>query len=334
MSLTIILMILGACAFVAGFVVPEKKRNLAEEDLKLGEEKIREIAESQIKDVKEKISDMVDETVSYAVEKAERSMERVSNEKIDAINEFSGTVLEKINKNHEEVVFLYDMLNDKHKDLTDTAAIVDKTSKEAKKSVEETAKAAEESAKAAEESAKAAEEAKSAATESKGFAPFGGIEIQPIAKDERIIEAVPMPEVLPDAIPEDAEFGPDAAIAELTGMTPAQDASDEPVSAKPSTAKKGKASSFGKNTTKADAAKPDEQKAQKKKTVSKKASAGPAERGEINLSFSSKKAGAKNNNDEILALHKEGKSNMAIAKELGLGIGEVKLVIDLFEGLK
>ena len=28
-----------------------------------------------------------------------------------------------------------------------------------------------------------------------------------------------------------------------------------------------------------------------------------------------------------------GKSNMAIGKELGLGIGEVKLVIDLFEGL-
>jgi DNA-binding NarL/FixJ family response regulator len=38
-----------------------------------------------------------------------------------------------------------------------------------------------------------------------------------------------------------------------------------------------------------------------------------------------------NNNDRILALHKEGKSNMAIAKELGLGVGEVKLVIDLFK---
>ena len=32
-------------------------------------------------------------------------------------------------------------------------------------------------------------------------------------------------------------------------------------------------------------------------------------------------------------MHNEGKSNMAIAKELGLGIGEVKLVIDLFKGL-
>ena len=37
-----------------------------------------------------------------------------------------------------------------------------------------------------------------------------------------------------------------------------------------------------------------------------------------------------NNNEKILKMHKAGKSNMAIAKELGLGIGEVKLVIDLF----
>ncbi len=37
-----------------------------------------------------------------------------------------------------------------------------------------------------------------------------------------------------------------------------------------------------------------------------------------------------NNNIMILELHREGKSNMEIAKKLGLGIGEVRLVIDLF----
>ncbi len=34
-------------------------------------------------------------------------------------------------------------------------------------------------------------------------------------------------------------------------------------------------------------------------------------------------------NRQILEMHKQGKSNMVIARELGLGIGEVKLVIDL-----
>ena len=45
------------------------------------------------------------------------------------------------------------------------------------------------------------------------------------------------------------------------------------------------------------------------------------------------RVGGQNNNDRILELHNAGKSNMAIAKELGLGIGEVKLVIDLSEGI-
>ena len=34
-------------------------------------------------------------------------------------------------------------------------------------------------------------------------------------------------------------------------------------------------------------------------------------------------------NRRIIEMHKAGKSNMVIARELGLGIGEVKLVIDL-----
>ena len=39
-----------------------------------------------------------------------------------------------------------------------------------------------------------------------------------------------------------------------------------------------------------------------------------------------------NKNDKILELHRQGRSDVAIARQLGLGVGEVKLVIDLFEG--
>ena len=39
-------------------------------------------------------------------------------------------------------------------------------------------------------------------------------------------------------------------------------------------------------------------------------------------------------NEGMDALHNEGKSNVEIAKALGLGVGEVKLVIDLFKGQK
>ena len=39
-------------------------------------------------------------------------------------------------------------------------------------------------------------------------------------------------------------------------------------------------------------------------------------------------------NDAILALHKNGKTAIDIARELGLGLGEVQLVIGLYEGKK
>ena len=53
----------------------------------------------------------------------------------------------------------------------------------------------------------------------------------------------------------------------------------------------------------------------------------------VNLSFANTAGDGKSNKEKILALYKEGKSNVAIAKELGLGIGEVKLIIDLFKGV-
>ena len=39
-----------------------------------------------------------------------------------------------------------------------------------------------------------------------------------------------------------------------------------------------------------------------------------------------------NSNARILQLHKLGKTDVEIAKELGLGLGEVKLVIGLYKG--
>lgn len=39
----------------------------------------------------------------------------------------------------------------------------------------------------------------------------------------------------------------------------------------------------------------------------------------------------RNYNDRIMELYKSGKSNVAIARELNLGVGEVKLVIDLYK---
>ena len=53
----------------------------------------------------------------------------------------------------------------------------------------------------------------------------------------------------------------------------------------------------------------------------------------VSLQFGHEDLNSANHNERILEMHRMGRSNMAIAKDLGLGIGEVKLVIDLFENM-
>ena len=116
--------------------------------------------------------------------------------------------------------------------------------------------------------------------------------------------------VLPDLT---AESGAGAVAPAASGMaeTGAEDgAAKEPArKRKPSPAK-----------TKAEEAAQSENQADRKET---------AKHVDVSMAAAGKN-GSRNNNEKIRELHKAGKSNMAIAKELGLGIGEVKLVLDLF----
>ena len=115
MGLTeILLVILGVLAFVGSFVIPEKTSKNSTKEIEIQEEKIRILVEQEVKQAVFQIEEKTDEIISAAAEKTERYMERLSNEKIMAIQEYSETVLSQINRNHEEAVFLYDMLNNKH----------------------------------------------------------------------------------------------------------------------------------------------------------------------------------------------------------------------------
>ena len=81
-GLQIMLLVIGAAVFVASFVIPDM---LAEEDkdgidIEEKREEIRAIIDSEMKEAQGKLQDVVDETVNYAVEKSERSLEKLSNE--------------------------------------------------------------------------------------------------------------------------------------------------------------------------------------------------------------------------------------------------------------
>lgn len=246
-TMEIVLLIIGVAVFVASFLLPAGKQEGSTVDEKIVQEEIKGLVADQMKEIKSQVDDTVEEAVQYAMEKTERSLERISNEKIMAVNEYSDTVLAEINKNHQEVMFLYDMLNDKHISLKNTASKVEKTAKEA----ENIAKEAEAVSKVAEEATRKAGQ----------------------------------------VLPVFHSLHPETVIA--------VEKEEDKAAEKPATKKRTKQND----------------KKKEKQTV---------ETVEKEVNF--------NNNEIILAMYELGKSKVEIAKELGLGVGEVSLVIDLFKG--
>ena len=129
--LEIVLLIAGVIIFTGSFFLPlggEKNTGI---DQKAAKEEIHGLVEEEMNNVRSKMQDKMEETSEDAIEKAERALERLTNEKIMAVNEYSDTVLQEIHKNHEEAMFLYDMLNSKHANIKDTVSKMDKAVKAA-----------------------------------------------------------------------------------------------------------------------------------------------------------------------------------------------------------
>lgn len=303
MILGYVLLAIGVAAFVLSFVIPAKSED--EKAIEFSEDMIKDLVGKEVASAKGQITDIVDETISYAMEKTERSMDRITNEKMMAVNEYSDTVLSEINKNHQEVVFLYDMLNDKHENIKTTVSEVEKTASEVKQAVKDAELTAMETRQQAKEVQESIEKSKT-----EEFVPEYTTSNGRMSALDRLRMASNATEV--DFTP----FNP-------SKVETLEIKDDKPVPKKRTTKPKVKEEAV----ILGDAADISLNKADNNFEL---VQTGP----NLNLGDNPVgKTGGRNNNERILDLHNRGKSNMAIAKELGLGIGEVKLVLDLFEGM-
>lgn len=119
-----IVLLLAGCIFMVGsFFVAEK---LSPSELsriaELSEDELKNIINRGLDNAGVKIEDAIDDQLNASMDKVDRALEKETNEKIMAISEYSDTVLENINKAHNEIMFLYSMLNDKHTELTGMAS--------------------------------------------------------------------------------------------------------------------------------------------------------------------------------------------------------------------
>lgn len=220
-AVEITLIIVGIVFLLVSFLVQEK---LSPKDIEsitnLSENELKIIVEKQLKNANDQVEDAITAVVEDKTETTKRALEKETNEKIMAIDEYSNTVLESMNKTYNEILFLYSMLNDKHTELTDLATQLQQFSEHMKNIENEVL----------ENLALAAQDVRQKVNETK-----------PIDENEAIL----------------ASLGTDG-----------QEADQDQI----------------------------------------------------------------NHNDRILMLHQQGFSDVEIARELGLGLGEVKLVIGLFKG--
>lgn len=246
-----------ATAFVviSFFIVDNKEKSVAERTHDaLGADAFEQLRTDLMEDANKKADLIFHET--------EDKLENLSNDKIMAVGEYSDQILEKINGNHEEVVFLYKMLTEKEEELKSTVQKIDNTRVECEKMLLE-------------------------------------------MEEKREKESVFPESTAPIAVP--ASSG----IAILEARNAAN-----------STAKAAKSAAAKTKHTESTA-----------KTVKKK----PAKQPKIEPAEDEPSPDADNldtgmlsRNDRIIELYKERKSVMEISKMLGMGQGEVRLIIDLY----
>ena len=110
--LEIVMIVIGLCAIIYSTKITD---GVESSDIKSVVD-----GQDQMEQLRHKIEQFNEEITRKQEEKLEDTSEKmntISNEKIMGISEYSDQVIDKIEKNHAEVVFLYDMLNEKQAEI-------------------------------------------------------------------------------------------------------------------------------------------------------------------------------------------------------------------------
>lgn len=260
-------------------------------------------SEKDEKLIKERMDDLLEESRNTVIEDVKEQMGHLSNEKIMAVSEYGDQILDKIQKNHSEVVFLYNMLNEKENEIKEVIHALDqkkaeltdyaaKTSYELKKTIKE------------------AETKKS---------KLSVRDLMDITKERTApVQNVPAPQAEPVKAQE-AEPEKEQAAEKPQPQRVERETAVKKLAAKEQAVKKQEKSTAGRAP---------ETEPQKGRSVLEQFHyfQVPKEPSE------EREAEPENYNDVIIDMYKEGRSILDISRELQIGQGEVKFVIDLYAG--
>lgn len=303
--LEILMILVGLGAVVYSFQFAEEKKEAHKEQ----EESVPVDgrAEAPSIDWEAKISELRDQ-VEAIYQEVDDKMSQMSNEKIMGMSEYSDQVLDKIEKNHGEVVFLYDMMNSKQEEIQQLIKEIDGM----KADIHD---------EAAGEFLKLKEQEKLLENLRREI-ELDSLEYQSqkeeIQEEWEALERRAMESTVPAAAEEEskeASASPENTSEQIEILDSAGDPQKNAVPDEDATA-----SIFD-----VEIARIEEEEA--KALLEKEEQEEKAEPSYQPLSQQEKPA---NHNDEIITLYKRGRSILDISKMLALGQGEVKFVIDLY----
>lgn len=325
-TLEITLILVGIVFLIGSFMVKDKlSKNDLDKIADMSAEELKVITEKEVKNAESAIDGMLNEHIASKTDETKRDLEKETNSKIMAINEYSDTVLDSINKSHNEIMFLYSMLNDKHEELTRLSGNIEKITAQAKKTFEPV-----DASKINNLSNKTVSSAKpvghaapvpnrQAVTESRGIASSdtvtgtkntASVKTQNVSAQNMMSQNVSTQNImLQNTVVRNNAASNTAVLNAAVPNMAAQNTVTQNAAASNMPTRNMPAQ----NMTASNAAMPSQNLSNTDVQSSR-----VYDISEIN------------HNPQILRLYKSGKDIVEIAKELGLGKGEVKLVIDLY----
>ena len=116
-TVEIIMLLCGIAFLVLSFFIGNEKmsqhQEVADADL---------FSAEKVSEIKKNLEVSIEESADDLIEDAKNKLASASNETIISIDDFSRQTLERISHNHEEVVFMYNMLQNKEEELKKSLA--------------------------------------------------------------------------------------------------------------------------------------------------------------------------------------------------------------------
>lgn len=340
MTFTVGIMIaIGVILSIASFFISEKlfkKEDNVNLDLFTIDENY-EFSERELRIIKRKIEDVIANHAKDIIYETNDSLSNMANEKTLALGDYAVTVCEEIERNHKEVMFLYSMLDDKQKEIMNTVKSVDGL----QRGIVNTAATVDDAKRQVTNTVKALYEANKSVKETISEAQRNIAALSELSKETKLIISKLQEKNLPDTEQQEQMKKAVAAKRETTDMRTRDveisirqkptDSMEEFMEETEEVVDERELAALASDLDSLTIPNIDEStepEASVLEDVYEPEQADFAYDDDLEEEF---KENA-NSNDIILDMYRSGNNVIEIAKQLGLGVGEVKLVVDLYQG--